>query len=44
MKSKVLIVTIPGMIEEKDWKNLSKIADVTYLEKNSITQTRRRIL
>lgn len=38
MKSKVLIATIPGMIEEQDWKTLSEKADVEYLEKNSISQ------
>lgn len=37
-KPKVLIVTIPDMISPADWSKLEEIAEVTYLERDSITE------
>ncbi len=38
MRQTAIIVTIPGMIEEKDWQLLSKIADIEYVEKDIVAQ------
>lgn len=38
MKPKVLIATVPEMIKENDWKKLSEKSDVTYMEKDKISQ------
>ncbi|NTU46529.1 hypothetical protein HGA88_02800 [Candidatus Roizmanbacteria bacterium] len=36
-KPNVMIVSIPGMIEPKDWKKLEEKANVAYFEKNILT-------